>query len=35
MLFVVTALILATALIAGLIANRYVRPFAKTEVQVV
>ena len=33
MLFLVTALIRVTALTAGLIANRYVRPFAKTEVQ--
>ena len=33
MLFLVTALILATALTAGLIVNRWVRPFAKTEVQ--
>lgn len=29
----VVAAVMATALIAGLIANRYVRPFAKTEVQ--
>ena len=33
MWFLITALILATALTVGLIANRFVRPFAKTEVQ--
>ena len=33
MLFLITALILATALTIGLIANHFVRPFAKTEVQ--
>ena len=33
MLFLITALILATALTVGLIANHFVRPFAKTEVQ--